>query len=360
MFDHGRTVAMILAGCLGLAGPGVASPVLAKESMTHGDGRVAAADTIVACAPSRMSATPSDTVTLNVYVDPPPGASSRTTTTWRVTGGRVLDRALGDSANGSTVHWLLSDAGVGRFTAEARVARGGAVVGTCSVSVVLTPPTDNMGSLPSAGVFLANGAREADGYGAYSYLLFGAPPSAERKARYRAAIARVLAVAQDIASYDGQLPHARLSVNYLPVDAPLSWAKAGKDTTFADSVLAHYQYATAQTLLGWFDGPHLDGPYLVTVPAPLSANKPLKEQMIFQDLSRVTSDQLVPAWVDAFLAQSKQQQWGDPTAWQRFPLALRTAIGSVALGIPSVKAAMKDWAGWLESWSSVAKGADVK
>jgi hypothetical protein len=86
----------------------------------------------------------------------------------------------------------------------------------------------------------------------------------------------------------------------------------------------------------------------------------VKEQLVFQDLSKVTSGQLVPAWVDAFVAQSKQQQWGDPGAWQRFPLLLRTAIGSVALGIPQVKAAMKDWAGWLDSWSSAVKPADVK
>lgn len=222
------------------------------------------------------------------------------------------------------------------------------------------PAPASVGGLASAGMFLVNATHETSGYGAYSYLLLGAPPSPERRPRVRAAIARFLAVAQDIESYDGLLPHARLSVNYLPVNAPLSWARAALDTTFADSVLAHYQYAKAQTLLGWFDGSYLEGPYLVTVPAPLSTTKPDKSRMIFQDLSRVTSDQLVPAWVDTFLAQSKQQQWGDPSAWQRFPLLLRTAIGSVALGIPQVKAAMKDWAGWLESWSSVAKTAEVK
>jgi hypothetical protein len=352
MREPPRFAAVRLAGAVSLASVFPVAPTPAAGV------RIVAADTVVACAPSRISATPSDTVILRVYADPPLTAS--TTTTWRVTAGRLLDAAPPDSTNGATARWLLSDAGVGRFTAEARVARGDALVGTCSLSVVLTPPTDNMGSLPSAGVFLVNGAKEAEGYGAYSYLLFGAPPSPERKPRYRAAIARVLAAAPDIASYDAQLPHARLSVNYLPVDVPLNWANAAKDTTFADSVLAHYQYATAPTLLGWIDGPHLDGPYLVTVPAPLSTTKPVKEQMIFQDLSRITSDQLVAPWVDAFLAQSKQLQWCDPSALQRFPLVLRTAIGSVALGIPSVKAAMKDWSGWLESWSSVAKGADVK
>lgn len=308
-------------------------------------------DTIVACAPSRPAIAPGDTVTLRVFADPPFDTSD--VTTWRVSAGHTV-RA------GRDVRWILSDAGIGRHTADARVVRRGTLVGICSVTVVLTPPGDAMASLPSAGVFLVNGTREKEGYGAYSYLLFGAPPSPARRARYRAAVARFLAVAQDIASYDAQLPRARLSVNYLPLDKAMRWGRGASDPAFADSVLAHYQYATAQTLLGWFDGAHLDGPYLVTVPVPLSTTKPVSGKVIFHDLSRVTSDQLVPAWVDEFLAQSKQQQWSDPSAWTRFPLLVRTAIGSVAMGIPQVKSAMKDWSGWLDSWSSIAKPAAIK
>ncbi len=254
------------------------------------------------------------------------------------------------------MRWILADAGVGRFTAEASVMRGQRLVGRCSAEVALTPPRSDMGSLLPAGVFLVSGASEEPGYGAYTYLLLGAPaPDAPRKARHRAAIARYLQVAQDIALYDARLPRARLNVNYLPVDTPLKWSR---DASLADSVLAHYQYATSQTLLASLDGTHLGGPYLVTVPAPLSTNTPVKGRIIFHDLSRITSEALVPVWVDAFLAQSTQQRWSDANAWSQFPLRLRTAIGSVALGIPSVKAAMKDWAGWLESWSSVSKGGD--
>lgn len=303
-----------------------------------------AADTVITCAPSRPAVTPNDTVVLRAFGDPAFGTAR--TVRWHVSAGRVLGR-------GPTVRWVLSDAGVGRFTAEARVMRGSRMVGGCAVEVALVPPSSDMGGLLPAGAFLVSGTSEAPGYGAYTYLLLGAPPpDSARRARYRSAIARYAQVAQDIASYDAKLAHTRISMNYLPIDAPMTWRSG---PSLADSVLAHYQYATAQTLLSQFDGTHLGGPYLVTVQAPLSTTKPVAGRVIFHDLSRITSDALVPAWVDAFLTQSTQLKWNEPGAWQRFPLQLRTAIGAVALGIPQVKAAMKDWSGWLDSWSSVSK-----
>lgn len=306
---------------------------------------VVSADTTVTCAPSRPAITPMDTVILRAYGDPPLGGAH--TVKWTVSAGRVVGR-------GATVRWILADAGLGRFTANAVVTRGSRVVGSCSAEVVQVPPGNDMGGLLPAGVFLPSGASEETGYGAYTYLLLASPPQdSARKARYRAAIARYLQAAQDIASYDARLARTRLNVNYLPVDAPLKWSR---DASLPDSVLAHYQYATALTLLSSLDGAHDRGPYLVTVPAPLSGTKPVPGRMIVHDLSRIPVEALVPAWVDAFLAQSTQQRWGDPGVWNQFPLRLRTAIGAVALGIPSVKAAMKDWSGWLESWSSVSKG----
>ena len=324
----------------------IAMALAASSAAAHAVS-IVPADTIITCAPSRPALTPHDTVTLRVFGDPPLGKSA--SVTWRVSAGRV-------QGSGPTVRWLLSDAGVGRYTADVRVKRGPKLVGSCSLEVALTPPGNNMGGLLPAGVFLASGANETPGYGAYTYLLLGGPPQdATRKARYRAAIARYLQLAPDIASYDARVPKPRLNVNYLPVDTTMTWSR---DSALADSVLAHYQYAMAQTLLASFDGAHLGGPYLITVPAPLSVAKPVQGHVIFHDLSRITSDALVPAWVDAFLTQSTQQRWSDPDAWQSFPLRLRTAIGAVALGISPVRAAMKDWAGWLESWSSVTKGGD--
>lgn len=312
-----------------------------------GTGTAALADTTIACAPSRPAITPTDTVTLRVYGDPPLGRTH--TVRWTVSAGRI-------QGSGPTVRWILSDAGLGRFTASATVRRGQKVVGSCSAEVALVPPGNDMGGLLPAGVFLPSGAREQAGYGAYTYLLIPAPAQdSARRARHRAAIARYLQAAQDISSYDAQLARTRLNVNYLPVDAPLKWSR---DASLPDSVLAHYQYATALTLLASLDGTHDRGPYLVTVPAPLSTTKPEAGKLIVHDLSRVPVESLVPAWVDAFLTQSTQQRWGDPGVWNQFPLRLRTAIGAVALGIPSVKAAMKDWSGWLESWSSVSKGGD--
>jgi hypothetical protein len=323
-----------------LAALALAAPV----RVVHGS-PITSVDTIVACAPSRPAATPDDTVTLRVFRDP--ALDKSLSVTWKVSAGRVL-------GSGPTVRWLLSEAPVGRLTAQASVLRGKRVVGGCSLEIALTPPANDLGGLLPVGVFLVTGASEEPGYGAYTYLLLGAPPQdSARKARYRAAIARYLQVAQDIATYDARLPKARLNVNYLPVDAPLKWSR---DPALADSVLAHYQYAMAQTLLASFDGTHLGGPYLVTVAAPLFTTAPVKGRAIFHDLATVPVPALVPAWVDAFLTQSTQLRWDDPSAWERFPLQLRTAIGAVALGIPQVKAAMKDWSGWLASWSSVTKG----
>lgn len=332
MIDRVPLVAAVLAGTLAMSSPAPALVALR-------------ADTIVTCAPSRPSISPRDTVTLRVFGDPPLVRAN--TVKWTVSAGRVV-------GSGARVRWILSNAGIGRFTAQATVMRGKRTVGTCWADVAVVPPGNDMGGLLPAGVFLQGGASEQAGYGAYTYLLIGAPaPDSARKARHRAAIARYLQVAQDIASYDARLPRERLNVNYLPVDAPLTWSR---DASLADSVLAHYQYATAQTLLSALDGTHFNGPYLVTVPAPLSTTKPVAGRIIVHDLSRITSDALVPVWVDAFLAQSTQQRWSDAGAWSQFPLRLRTAIGAVALGIPSVKTAMKDWAGWLDSWSSVSKG----
>jgi hypothetical protein len=329
-----------VAGAAALALGATGTTARADSRLAIGAG----ADTIVACAPSRPALSPSDTVTLRLFADPP--IDRRGTVSWRVTAGRLL-------GTGPTVRWVLRDAGVGRYTAEARVLRGGRVVGGCSAEVVLTPPRDDLGGLLPAGVFLVSGgAREDPGYGAYTYLLIGAPPvDTARAARYRAAIVRFLQVAPDIASYDVRVPRARLNVNYLPVDVPLEWRRT---PSLADSVLAHYQYATALTLLSSLDGSYQGGPYLVTVPAPLSTTKPDTSRLIVHNLGTIPSD-LVAAWVDTYVAQAVQQRWSEPGAWERFPLVLRTAIGSVALGIPPVKAAMKDWSGWLASWSSNAK-----
>ncbi|MEP7001904.1 MAG: hypothetical protein ABI969_15560 [bacterium] len=326
-----------------MAAYALSAPIGVADAATLSHMRV---DTLVACAPSRPAVAPQDTVTLRVFGDPPLGRGTRVK--WSVSAGRIV-------GTGATVRWILSDAGLGRFTAQASVLRGRKVVGSCSADVALTPPRNDMGGLLPAGVFLATGAHEEQGYGAYTYLLLGAPAAdAAHKARHRSAIARYLQVAQDIASYDAGVSRARLNVNYLPLDMPFKWSR---DPALADSVLAHYQYATAQTLLSSLEGAHLGGPYLVTVPAPLSTTAPTAGKLIVHDLSRITSDALVPVWVDAFLAQSTQLQWSEPGAWTQFPLRLRTAIGAVALGIPPVKAAMKDWSGWLDSWSSVSKGS---
>ena len=297
----------------------------------------ALADSVVACSPSRLTASPRDTVELRAFVDP---ADSVVEYRWSATRGRV-------AGDGARARWSLRGAGLGVHAANVEAVSARGIIGRCSAQVRLVPPSGSMGGALRARAYLAPGAAEDAGYAMYSYLLLGARPDQRSLPRYRSAIAAYLRFAEDIAGFQEAMRNdrARFNVNYLPVTRRF-------DEPHADSVLKYYDYATAQMLLQKLPGMHTGGPYLVSVQRhPLSARTSLSGEYVLQDLTTVP-DTVIAPWVEHFVTLSSQERFGEGLAMRRFLLNLRTAIGVAAVGLPDV---VKSFADWKKMWGTLVE-----
>jgi hypothetical protein len=110
--------------------------------------------------------------------------------------------------------------------------------------------------LYTARSFLIGTQAEEPDYGLYSYLLFSAPPTAESKERYAAALRAFLAH-PPAPSWGELLPHGNLNIFYLLLeDTPpeeirrcLRHNCVPVEDAIIEWVLRHYNYARAQIIL---------------------------------------------------------------------------------------------------------------
>jgi hypothetical protein len=197
------------------------------------------------------------------------------------------------------------------------------------------------GGMEAARDFLPSGEPEADGFGLYSYLLFGSPPASDRETeRYRAAVRALLAV-PEVHEMRMYAPDSTLNLTYLPLARPPA-------DTSADSLLAAYDYARARAIIR--NVPELndarDGPYFVSAVRPLTRG-PSPGPRLVQNLTAVPP-KLVGAWVDHFLAQAQRPGFWQGEAEQNdFALSLRTALSQAAEGLPEVQGALGRWIVWI-------------
>jgi len=189
--------------------------------------------------------------------------------------------------------------------------------------------------------FLVGQEMEKPGYGLYSYLLFGSPPSnAEQKERYRQAISAYLKIFPAIEGLEEYLPLRQLNLTYVLLDS------TPPPQITAEWVLAHYNYTRARILLRAVPKAQRDGPYIISCCLPLTGVTTLTGQYLYQDLSAVPR-KLVFEWVKQFRHQAAQENFSTASGVRNLTLNLLTAIEIAAEGLPNVQAALKGWVAWI-------------
>jgi len=217
------------------------------------------------------------------------------------------------------------------------------------------PPEAARPPLETGRSFLKPDQHEDAGYGLYSYLLLGSPPSDATRSRYLNTISAFLALPK-IGSIESPstspapaserpsqgLPRAQLNIAYIPVDNAFSSA----DEQSADAILTHYDYGRARLLLHSVPGDHPEGPYIVSVLSPIVVTQMVSGHYLYQDLSnRSITPELAYAWIMAFRQQAAKVDYWSPDSFQKFALDARTAIEVVADAYGFAKPAVASWIG---------------
>jgi len=255
--------------------------------------------------------------------------------TWAATGGRIEGR-------GAEARWSLAELRTGTFAATVKAGDGESTSSECRMLVTVRRDVQGRGSSrETGGAFLAAGRSEAAGYGLYSYLLLGAPPSESSRERCLKAIEAYLALVPDVMSLEEYVPRRELNIFYLPVRG------APPPPVTAQAVLESYDYARARSVLRALPGPHRDGPYIVAALRPMSgATAGAPGSYLFQDLSSVPPH-LAASWVKEFLNQAAQERFWEPKKGAQFAQRLRATVGVMGAGLPEVKKSLDSWIAWV-------------
>jgi len=178
--------------------------------------------------------------------------------------------------------------------------------------------------------FLVGDSQEGLGYGLYSYVLLGSPPTEATHERVLALMREYLALPEAI-QFKKPVSKGQLNVTYLPLVRQPS-------VIDPDSILNAYNYVRAQALLAKVPlGPHIEGPYIISTGVPLSQVPILLPgQYLYQDLSSVPST-IVLLWVHEFMKQSAKKDYWRSRNGPQAALALRKAIATLAVGVDPPK-----------------------
>jgi hypothetical protein len=290
---------------------------------------------IVACAPERPTAWPGDVIRLKAWAAS--ATESSLSYAWTTTAGRV-------ESSEAEAHWDLAHVRRGEQTATVHVSDSTGATAECWLRVTIqrgfkprdpTPRETGWGLLP-------RDQSEMPGYGLYSYLLFGSPPTEATRERYLRAIEAYLTLVPDVASLERYVPRRELNIAYFPVDS------APGEAVSVEWALAHYDYARARSVLRALGGVHRDGPYIVSSLTPLTSTEvggTRGRPHLYQDLS-LAPPYLVTAWTKEFLNQAAQERFWEPKTAQRLALKLRLILGILATGLPEVRKALDTWIQW--------------
>jgi hypothetical protein len=296
---------------------------------------------IVACSPDTPTVRLGETVVVRAWARLASGEPLKYI--WTSTVGRFV-------GEGSEARWDFSGVDPGFHTATVRVSvrKGGSA--TCSITVRLR--LGKKGPARFTGrTLLVKGHKEVKGYGLYSYLLFGSRPNEDTRERYSEAITAYLNLIEDIRSFQKNLPLSKMNITYVPVEEDMPGYIGDKQQDARRWILEHYDYASAQVLLGTLPGTHRDGPYIVSYTMPISSNISLSRQYLYQDLSSVPPH-LVSLWVKEFLNQAEQERFWEKRTGAQFVLGLRKTIGILAVGLPITRDALDNWIVWTKSLST--------
>jgi hypothetical protein len=196
--------------------------------------------------------------------------------------------------------------------------------------------------------FLVGNQAEEKGYGLYSYLLFGSPPTEANKNLYLKTISACIKMMPNIKRFEeGGFHRRELNVTYIPIHKPVPTTKDGISP---EEVLKNYNYVRARLLLRNLPGVYRNGPYIISTLNPLSSHQDLSEGYLLQDLSRIppTRSDLIYAWVKEFLERVSRPGPKNGETLTLFVIKLRTAISIVAEHLPEVQSAVSSWVAWIK------------
>ena len=192
--------------------------------------------------------------------------------------------------------------------------------------------------------FLVGNQKEEEGYGLYSYFLFGSPPTTEAACeRYLRFIEMYLQIIPDITALEEYISPNELNVAYLLLkESPATRPSA-------EWVLEKYNYERARVLLRALPGTHRDGPYIVSTLKPLTGVETLSSKYLYQDLSAVPLDPpgLIVLWVKEFLSQAAQERFWEERTVEQLVLKVRTNIARAAVGWDDVRTSLQAWMVWV-------------
>ncbi|HYL76317.1 MAG TPA: hypothetical protein VEU96_19050 [Bryobacteraceae bacterium] len=240
-----------------------------------------------------------------------------------------------------------------------------------------TPTSTSPLSRITESSLLTPAQEEKPGYGLYSYVLFGAPPDSfdsNRWHRYYQTILAFLTLPPANAA-EKYVPPPGLNLTFLPVTLsaqelpairylPIQFhfdpermaahvrehqaggkPFAGHGSSNGDNacmLVSSYDYARAQKLLSMLPGPHLEGPYIVSVEQPLGQARSLPAHYLYQDLSSVPPE-LVNLWFKEFMVQAQEAEFWKTRSREQFILRLRTVIGIASQQVPDFRSTVT-WA----------------
>jgi hypothetical protein len=303
--------------------------VLLPFSMSAQEDRASGTPLVLSCSPEKPVAWPREVLQLRVWVLT---TVSPLQYKWEATAGHINE-------TGSETQWDFAGVQPGSYIATVHVNSGTGESSACSVRVIVLKREGERGTRETGRSFLAGNEPEAQGYGLYSYLLFGSPPDDSSRERYLKAIEAYLQLIPTVIELEKYLPLTELNVTYLPI------RETTPKTVSAKWVLEHYNYGRARVLLKTLPGTYRDGPYIVSLLKPLSGIQSLSGQYLYQNLSSVPPD-LVSAWEKEFLNQAAQERFWEGRSAENLVLRLRTTIGVLAIGLPEVRKSLDQWVAW--------------
>jgi hypothetical protein len=215
-----------------------------------------------------------------------------------------------------------------RTTARNSVVTGVGMASSSDFTLML-----GTGALVTSREVLGADEHEEHGFGLYSYILFGSPPNEATHDRYLETLRSFLAISSTREMIES-VPKKQLNITYATV-------KGHSKPSSAEELLQAYDYGRAAGLLARVSceqgevpcGPYLAGPYIISTTKPLSEQRSLSHQLLYQDLSSV-EPRIVTLWVDEFMKQSAQTEFWKKRKGPQAALELRNAVAILAAGLP--------------------------
>lgn len=289
----------------------------------------------VSCSPDQPVAEIGSVIRVRVFASA--GQQQIQRYTWRVSVGSIL-------GSGSEVQWNLAGAPSGFSKATVTVTNAGTKVGECSMEVIVTEPERAARPVlrETTRTFLSKVQKEEAGYGLYSYLLLGSPPTDASRVRYLRAIEAYLNLILPLDDLQETVDHKKLNITYLPLKNPVPARPTSQ------WLLDNYDFGRARVLLDLIGGGYREGPYIVSSLRPLSGADALTTKYLFQDLSTVPTDpkDLVSWWIREFQNQAAQERFWTPQSVEILALRIRTTISVLAMGLPEVQKQVAAWVAW--------------